>query len=188
LNHLDADVIATRAYAIDISDQAYGLYREQDIPAEPAGWLKNGLITHPTVMARTSWFHSHPYDESLRKTQDKELWIRASQDTIFAKLPERLLYYRVRGNVTLGAYRMNCRYDRIVTRLRGPSAASRPAVVKALASSYLKELLAAAAYTAGAPDKFQARRVTQLDARDVMHASAGLAAVRATPVPGWIEP
>lgn len=181
------DVVASRALAIDQSGQVYGLYRERPIPEDTAGWLRNGVLTHPTIAARSSWFRNHPYDETLRKTQDKDLWLRSEADTRFVKLVEPLLFYRVRGNVILRAYRANCHYDRVVIRRHGPRLVGSAATARALARSFVKEGLATGAYVVGAADTFQKRRVATVDRTVLADARRTLDHIGKIRVPGWLQ-
>lgn len=54
----------------------------------------NSLI-HPSVMARTSWFLNHPYNECFRnRCQDLELWFRVRGESNLFYVTEPLLFYR----------------------------------------------------------------------------------------------
>lgn len=53
---------------------------------------RNPMI-HPTVMGRRAFWVDNPYDETLGRGQDYELWVRASARARFHNLPEVLLEY-----------------------------------------------------------------------------------------------
>lgn len=179
------DLVASRAYAFDIGNNVYGLYNERPIPISSAGWLNNGIITHPSVAGRTEWFRRNRYDEGLRKTQDKELWIRAATSARLIKLDERLLFYRVRGNVKLSAYKLNYRYDRLVVRRYGPGLIGEAATRRLLITSHLKSLLATAAFGTGTVEQFQRRRVSDLSQEELTVAQNQLVSILRADVPGW---
>lgn len=50
---------------------------------------------HPSVMFRKELILEHPYDESCRIGQDRELWCRLKNLTNFYNIPENLIKYRV---------------------------------------------------------------------------------------------
>lgn len=53
---------------------------------------RNPMI-HPTVMGRRAFWIENPYDETLGRGQDYELWVRTSGWARFHNLPEILLEY-----------------------------------------------------------------------------------------------
>lgn len=67
--------------------------------------LKNGVnaIAHPGAVVRRSFFEMYKYDESIRRGQDLDLWLRAWKELgpeIFYILPDVLIYYRVHSAAT----------------------------------------------------------------------------------------
>ena len=77
----DVDVLGGRAYAIDAETRIVGSSARAGIPADPAGFLKSNAFTHPTVAASRDWFLANPYDETLKRLEDKDLWLRSSAHT-----------------------------------------------------------------------------------------------------------
>lgn len=63
--------------------------------------LNGARFIHPTVLGKTSWFHSNPYDQKLRRMQDLGLWLRSVDHSNFVILPDNLLFYRAVGLPTL---------------------------------------------------------------------------------------
>lgn len=59
--------------------------------------LFNSSLAHPTVMFRTSVLRDHAvaYDREFRHAEDYEMWVRLTQYTKLANLPDVLLQYRV---------------------------------------------------------------------------------------------
>lgn len=57
----------------------------------------NSAMAHPSVMMRKSELDKHQlrYDETLRRVQDYDLWVRASNVIKLANIPEILLDYRI---------------------------------------------------------------------------------------------
>ncbi|WP_231613674.1 glycosyltransferase family 2 protein [Halomonas sp. BC04] len=56
---------------------------------------KGSAILHPSVMGKTDWFKNNKYDALLSKCQDQELWERTVSFSNFARLSERLFYYKI---------------------------------------------------------------------------------------------
>jgi glycosyltransferase involved in cell wall biosynthesis len=59
-------------------------------------------ILHPAILGRKSWFLRNPYDETMKRTEDRELWLRtfSNNDLKVYILPEALYYYREDVNGT----------------------------------------------------------------------------------------
>lgn len=59
--------------------------------------LFNSAIAHPTVIMRKSEMEKYKfrYDENLRRIQDYDLWVRASEKVKLSNIPEVLLDYRI---------------------------------------------------------------------------------------------
>jgi len=52
--------------------------------------FKSVLIAHASVMAKAEWFRRWPYNEKCPITQDQELWIRSTSQSILANISEPL--------------------------------------------------------------------------------------------------
>lgn len=60
-------------------------------------------ISHPSVMARKTWYERNHYSEKFPRAEDFELWTRAivNNDFKMAVLPDLLLFYREEGNLNI---------------------------------------------------------------------------------------
>lgn len=56
--------------------------------------LKGPWAAHPTITGKASWFKKNKYDESLKRSQDFELWIRTVEKSNFTRIKQPLLFYR----------------------------------------------------------------------------------------------
>lgn len=69
-------------------------------------------IVHASIVGRRAWFERNLYKESMAKSQDTNLWVRAysKDDLRVAFLPDPFYYYREDGNISIGrlllAYKM----------------------------------------------------------------------------------
>ena len=60
------------------------------------------FIVHAAMLGRKAWFLRNPYNESIPRAQDSELWLRAFSKNDFRcyVLPEPLYYFRESGSVS----------------------------------------------------------------------------------------
>ncbi len=56
--------------------------------------IKDPWAPHPSITGKSMWFKQNKYDETLRRSQDFELWIRTVENSNFVRLKEPLLFYR----------------------------------------------------------------------------------------------
>jgi len=49
-------------------------------------------VVHPSLFAKTQWWRQNPYDETILRGQDYELWLRTYNTSRFANLPD-ILYF-----------------------------------------------------------------------------------------------
>jgi glycosyltransferase involved in cell wall biosynthesis len=99
--HPDIGVLGAAYQAIDETGTCIG--QPNRYPLEPTRIrkaLQNGscAIAHPAVMLRrTALLRAGPYRGVLRPAEDYDLWLRMSEFTNLANLPEVLLLYRIHG-------------------------------------------------------------------------------------------
>lgn len=85
------DVLGTNAISIDEDNNILGVRKSK--------FKKNAIskvasFIHPSIIARTEWFKSNPYDEEAHRVEDAELWFRTKGKSNFVMLNTPLLYYR----------------------------------------------------------------------------------------------
>lgn len=99
------DIVGTAVYTINASNEPVGKrgFNFTTTPS-PIRVLSRGLFIHPTVMGHVDWFLDNPYDVELRRSEDRELWVRTYTHSHFAHLSEPLLFYREQGSFTLQKY------------------------------------------------------------------------------------
>ncbi|WP_244963021.1 glycosyltransferase [Nocardioides dongkuii] len=180
------DLLATRAYLIDEYDEIHGTYREPPIPTGIAGYLQNGVFTHPTVMFRRTWGVAYPYNEEWLRTEDKEVWFRAAPTSKFSRLETPLLYYRVPKRLSIQKQSRTASYDRKFhrahARAAGASVSSRSVY---LGKSLVKQGIFAAGVTVGWGPRILASKASPLSQDERRRAERELAVVSNVGVPGW---
>lgn len=99
-NNLNCDILGTEAIVIDEKGKKIGLKKLPPIISY------NGLfwrckIIHPSIMFRASFFERYGYyNQNYIKSQDYELWVRATKDgAIIHNLNERLILLRYERDI-----------------------------------------------------------------------------------------
>lgn len=88
------DVIDTATYTVDDDLTPLGIRGDEPLDCRPEAILRNGLLIHPTMMARTEWYRQNAYDAAFHRAEDRELWCRTCMSTKFSRLCEPLFFYR----------------------------------------------------------------------------------------------
>lgn len=109
------DVIDTAAYIINEKGEPTGMRGMTDLKSwDKKKTFKEVLLFHPTVVAKTSWYRQHKYNENFVRSEDFELWCRTFDNTVFARVYEPLFIYR-EGRVNVKNYsRSNKSYRKIL--------------------------------------------------------------------------
>lgn len=142
-------------------------------------------ITHAAVLGRRAWFLRNPYDETLRVSQDTNLWIRAcaKRDLRIKILSDYMYFYREDGNVTYRKIREAYRVHRR-TILEVNSGYRLSCRIRAYALSLAKSSAAFVLYRLGWIGLLRARRnEVAIDPQLRMAIDREVAAILATPLP-----
>lgn len=97
------DLVSTGLLSIDNNNNVKG-FRGVDCLYDDFSRINLSYpITHPSVMARKSWYERNCYSEEFPRAEDFELWTRAiaNNDFKMAVLPDLLLFYREEGNLNI---------------------------------------------------------------------------------------
>ncbi|MDQ0212050.1 glycosyltransferase [Arthrobacter bambusae] len=133
------DVLGTRAYLIDESSNLIGLFKEPSLPETGEAFLNSNAFSHPTVMATKKWLSENPYDESLLRGEDKELWLRTWKHSKFVKLQDRLMFYRRPRQMSLTRMRKDEAYNRHIMSMYARYENSAFSRARRVAASHSKE-------------------------------------------------
>lgn len=134
------DVIDTVAYIINEKEEPVGMRGAFDI----ATWdkqkvLTKGLLFHPTVIAKTSWFKQNKYNpaDDFLRSEDLELWCRTFDKTVFSRVYEPLFIYR-EGKVNVKNYTASARATRNILRLYHKNVLNNSTFYAEIIKSYFK--------------------------------------------------
>lgn len=181
----DNAVVGTGALIIDQFNEVRGERTAVRPHSKPADALSGVPVTHPTAMARTSWFATHPYDETLIRSQDFGLWIASYNETEFFNIDDPLLFYRITAPMKYSRFARRYKYARQAIRKLGSNVATTSEVTKAWALTWVKQAGAAAGFATGKQDVFYNRTLVPLSEPEFDDAREILKKISTVAVPGW---
>lgn len=183
--HPDVDLVGTACISLGKNDKPVGS-RGGSLP-EPytrASVLTGWQLVHPTVMARTSWFRSHPYEPRYERAEDMRLWCETVPSSRFAVLPKPLHFYREGQTFALGKYLASKWTTDRLLREYGAVEVGRLKTLGLRARNSLEVAVASVLSTTGRRTWLTARRNAPLAEAVALAAQVDLADIRGTSVPG----
>jgi glycosyltransferase involved in cell wall biosynthesis len=181
--HPHVDLVDTATYTIDEHNEALGIRGDRPLNCDPRAILRSGLLIHPTVTGRTSWFRGNPYDRDFVRAEDVELWVRTSRQTVFSRLEEPLFFYRESLTGNLRNYLRTEKTLRKILRVYGPATVGYNDTGRLLARSHLKSWTYWTITNIGLQGRLIRARTRPLSAGESVSARAALRAVQQTPLP-----
>ncbi|NOY42646.1 MAG: glycosyltransferase family 2 protein [Planctomycetes bacterium] len=181
----EVDVVGSAMYSIDESYAVQGVRGNCPARTTPRSTLAHGVMVHVTAVARRQWFAQHPYDESLRRSQDRDLWCRSCFDSTFSVSPHPLMYVReTAGGQMLGNYLHGCQSDRALFRKYGRSFVGDMETRWLIGKSYMKSAVHKLAHGLGMRHTLIKRRNVPLTQSERETATQVLQQIQKTSVPG----
>ncbi|QIM21556.1 glycosyltransferase family 2 protein [Phycicoccus sp. HDW14] len=178
-----ADLVAGAAVSVDGDTRPSGL-RPSVATSDPLAHLRHAPLVHASVTGRTQWFLEHPYDASLRRCQDQELWVRTLGDRDTVVLDDVVLYLREAGTVPAAKYARSMAGTRAVVRRHGPVLVGRGRAARMSALTVAKEVAYRVAEPLGLVDRLVGRRSATLGPADLVAHAEVLEAIRSVRLPG----
>lgn len=102
--HPNVDVVGSGMYTLDNNDQVTGVRYSHNAATDLKYVLQRGVLLHATILSRRDWMVSNPYDETLRRGQDRELWCRTFDTSEFFALQKPLYFCREGGGMSPKQY------------------------------------------------------------------------------------
>ncbi len=102
--HPEYDLVTTGICSITNDKKPCGVRSSPGVQITGRGLLLGQCTpAHAPILGRTSWFLRNPYNTSINRIEDYELWLRAYSKNDFKVyfMTEHLYYYREEENVTL---------------------------------------------------------------------------------------
>lgn len=161
--HLDREpdclAVGTWAALVTDDDVPFAVIEANPTTARREQLLLRPPIPHATMMARASWLASFPYDETLTRAEDRDLWCRTEGARI--DVIDDVLYV-----VRVSPHRPGFRTDylrgqsdlrRVLLRY-GPALGGPVLTARLVGSSLLKSAAMSVALRSGFADRIMARR------------------------------
>lgn len=142
--------------------------------------LERGVIAHATMVARTDWLARFPYDESLERAEDRDLWCRIDPMTRIDAIDDPLYVIRVlveRPGFLTDYLRGQAELRRVVLRY-GPVFVDPLTLARILGSSTMKSAAMTVAHVARLSRRLVERRGRAPSAREIELLREAIAASR----------
>lgn len=177
------DVVGSWCVLIDGEEHPFGVVESGPIPPTPKSALVHGILAHATALGKRSWFAANPYDESLTRAEDRELWCRTVTTSRFAVVPECLYVIRVDVDkpTFLRGYVESQRQNRRIFAKYGPAFVGRLRSTRLMAAAQAKAMLMSASIRVGLGPRLIHRRGRAPRPHEVKLALESLAAAAAPP-------
>jgi glycosyltransferase involved in cell wall biosynthesis len=159
--HSDCMAVGTWAGLVDEAEVPFGIIEAPTNDRRSArSILERGVIPHATMVARTSWLRAHPYDESLTRAEDRDLWCRIDRSTRVDVLADILYVIRVLPTRPgfMRDYLEGQSDLRKVIRRYGPSVVGSATTERLVLASILKSNVMHAAHLLGFSQRLVRRR------------------------------
>ena len=153
------DAVGSWAALVDREGHPFGVVENGRIPPSRKSVLVHGVVPHATLFARRAWFVDNPYNASLTRAEDRDLWCR-TLGSQFAVVPECL--YVIRVDVSkesfLASYLESQRQNRLIYAEYGPRFVGRLETLRLVAVAEAKSVVMRLAFDAGLGERLVRRR------------------------------
>ena len=171
------DAVGTWALLVDGDDQPFAVVESGPIPPTRRSALVYGIVPHASLLGRRAWFVANPYDETLTRAEDRDLWCRTVTSR-FAVVRECL--YVVRVDVEkpsfLASYLESQRQNRRIFAKYGPTFVGRLETSRLMAATQAKSVAMRMLFRAGLAPRLVRRRGRAPTAQEIELAREALAA------------
>jgi glycosyltransferase involved in cell wall biosynthesis len=182
------DVVGSACISLGGSDEPRGS-RGGFLP-EPytrASILSGAQIMHGTLMAKSSWFRSHPYDPAFTRAQDMRLLLENVSSTKFAVLSEPLYFYRDNASLSFKNYLSSYRSTDRLIREYGFNDLGVLGTIRLRVKNAMKMGAVAVLVATGRQEWVTLRRNTPLSDAAAIEAQRTLDHIRGVAVPGLTQ-
>jgi len=177
------DLVGTWIALVDRTGHVFAVVETGPFPPSPRAVLKQGVLPHATLVGRREWFAENPYDETLTRAEDRDLWCRTAATARFAVIPECLYVVRVDVDKESFArsYVESQRQNRLIFATYGPTMVGRRETSRLIVLAWVKSLVMSGLVRAGLGDRLVRRRGRPPTEDELAIAHEALAAGRGGP-------
>jgi glycosyltransferase involved in cell wall biosynthesis len=157
---LRCDAVGTWCGLVTEDGAPFAVTEGAPIPATARSALVSGALPHATVVARRAWLLANPYDESLGRAEDRDLWCRVARGSKLAIVREPLYVVRISPGAPrfLEDYLRGQRETRHLFVRYGRRELGAATIARLWLSSKGKDLVMRAAVRAGLAERLIKRR------------------------------
>jgi glycosyltransferase involved in cell wall biosynthesis len=154
------DAVGTWVALADGDDHVFAVCESAPLPASRKEALVHGILPHATLLGRRAWFAENPYDETLTRAEDRDLWCRTAANGKFAAVPECLYVVRVDVDkrTFVESYVEAQRQNRRIFAAYGPSSVGRLETERLIALAHAKALVMRGLARVGLAERLVRRR------------------------------
>lgn len=154
------DVVGTWVVLVDGDGRPFAVGEGTSLPPSPREALVHGVLAHATVLGKTAWFLSNPYDETLTRAEDRDLWCRTVAHAAFRVVPECLYVVRVDVDKKsfLSAYVESQRQNQRIFAKYGPSTVGRVETARLIIAARAKSVIMKSLMRLGLASRLVRRR------------------------------
>jgi len=174
------DAVGTDAVLVDENEEPFAIAALPDRPTSAVDALRRGSLLHATMVARRTWLVENPYDERLRRAEDRDLWCRTIGRAELRVLSEVLYVVRVRPHDAsfVDEYVLAQTENRRLFLRYGPRTLGVLGTAKACLETYAKAAIMRAADRVSLVDRVVARRGGAVTPDAARRAEEALSAAR----------
>jgi glycosyltransferase involved in cell wall biosynthesis len=156
----ECDAVGTWAVMVDDDERPFGLIEATPLPTTRGVALERGVMPHATMLARREWLLANPYDETLTRAEDRDLWCRTAESSKFRVVPEALYVVRTSAEDAsfVPSYVIAQRQNREIVCRYGPGSLGLAWTGRAWLASHAKALTMRAAARVGLAGRIVRRR------------------------------
>lgn len=101
----EVDLVASATFLLARDGEPLALTHDWPLEQEGFRAIRAGYLIHSSVTTRGAWALANPYDVTLLRSQDHDLWARTYPALRARRLREPLVFYRVGSQGSLRAHR-----------------------------------------------------------------------------------
>lgn len=185
-SHPEIDVIDTGAYVLNKNGEPMGVRGIKGYwKPDPVKALKHGIVLHPSIVVHRNWYRNNKYDPAYPRAEDRELFVRAFNNTCFYHIPEPLFFYRYAGNVRVKAFLESYRSERKVLQKYGPKLIGRFKTLGLYSRSIAKSLALPILVSIGRQDIVTRSGYCPITPEQKADALKIISRIKKQRVPGW---